>query len=201
MKAKGLATLAIAAFVVVLAWSFFSTSSVPSREAAVSFVLDDLRGDSSASDAVYSIFSADYSNSTREWSVVARVTLQAHSACPSVFVRTYSLLPIRRSLDKTVVSGCAFSKPIAYAEEAIIASRQDAGVAALVSSGASSCGFSLPLSEQPVYSYCPNADFAALSSAATEFSSARWLVSWSTDSSTLVLGVDSNGNIVGKKTL
>lgn len=203
-RVRTLASVIGLAFLLLLALVLYPHQGVPSQQDAVRYVLEDLKADSAfvGRDVLYSVFLASYSNATGQWTVVVKVTESPHSQCPRVLVRTYNLLPIRRGVDKIAAAYCSVGKPIAYAEEAISATRRDADVTSLVRSGASACGYSLPLLPEEVSFYCPDSDLIGLQQAVASFSSeARWAVEWRSQGGSLVLEVDSDGNIVSRGTI
>ncbi len=202
MRFRPLALVLAALFIIVLVVALLSSRApASSKDDAVNFVLADLRSDPnfSSGDVMFAVYSASYSNDSGQWTVNVKITEVPHSQCPRTFVRTYNLMPVRRSLDEAVTANCNYGRPLAYPEEAIIASRLDSQVVRAINGGAQACAYSLPLSEADVQQYCPNSSYASLAAQTSGFN-ARWLVQWHSPSGDLLLGLDANGDIVNRAT-
>lgn len=111
------AVLVVAA---VLLFSFFSSSAQPlSHDQAVQFVLDDVAPLSSG--GVSARVVDVRAMAQNRWDVDVLLTRGAHTACPSVEKRFYSLLPVGYR-SEPLVSSCSPPVSIHYREEALIAS-------------------------------------------------------------------------------
>ncbi len=195
--------LAVIVFIVLVVLLLQSTVFAPpalsTKEDVQRFILDDLRADPAltAGDHQFRLQHISYDAASGQWSAAAKITLQPHSACPTVYLREYSLLPIRHGVDKVVTENCRPSTVLAFEEEAIIASRSVPEVASLLPSGPYACGFALPLNASAIAEYCPKVSIAALTSFAQSLSSnAAWIAIWQASGQTLFVALDTNGNAV-----
>lgn len=188
--------VAVAAFVMLLVIALSRPPEVKTREQAVKFALDDLNSDASvaAGERLFKIFSANYSNETGQWTAIVKITLSPHSQCPTVLIRTYQLLPIRHGLDKTVTQNCQVGSPIAFEEEAIIASR--AALEASFVSRAYACGYRLPFDAQTAREYCNDADEVAVNALAAGTPGAKWAAEWRVEGETKLVAMDELGKVV-----
>lgn len=195
---RTLSLVTLAVVILLLAYVFSSGSRLSSPEDATRFVLDDLSRDPAFAgrDALFLIHSANQSGD--DWAVVSNIVLSPHSACPTVIVRTYNLLPLRRDVDKVAVSDCHFGVPITYREEAIIATRELPQARALQLDGASACAFALPLDAASVDNYCPGVDVNGLRALAESAPSARWLALWRVSDRSAAFALSSSGQVVAQ---
>jgi|GEM_PF-2600111 len=170
------------------------------REEAVRFVLADLASDNSLPpvEKAFSVFSVNYLESAKEWTTVVKVTLNPHAQCPSVMIRTYQLLPIRHGLDKTVTENCATGAPIAFEEEAIIASRQ--ALSPDFTARAYTCGYRVPITEKAALEYCPDADLTTLQAFAAQTNGVAWIAEWRTPEKTELVALDEIKTVLATKT-
>ncbi len=196
VSARLMSIIAIAAFVVLLFVAFSKPAQAQTREQAVKFALDDLKSDPqiAAGERLFQIFSADYSNQTGEWTAVAKITLSPHSQCPTVLIRTYQLLPIRHGLDKVVTQNCQTGSPIAFEEEAIIASRV-ALQPGFIARGYA-CGYRLPLDLQAARAYCESADVEGIKALAADAPGAKWAAEWRSGEEKKLLVMDELGKVL-----
>lgn len=195
-SARFASILALVAFAILLFVVLSKPVEVKTREQAVKFALDDLNSDPqlAAGERLFSIFSANYSNQTGEWIAIAKITLSPHSQCPTVLIRTYQLLPIRHGVDKTVTQNCRIGSPIAFEEEAIVASRAALG-AGLAANGYA-CGYRLPLDQAQASAYCADADIAAINSFASSAPNAKWVAEWRSSGETKFVALDELGKVL-----
>ncbi len=183
-------------FVALLVYSF-STSPRPlaSPADATKIVLDDLSNDPSLSsrEHLFDVFSAIRDDSGN-WQVVVKVTLEPHSSCPTAFIRTYQLLPIRHGVDHSITAGCHAGSPIAFPEEAIIFAKDLPQVRNLQPID-HACAYELPLNKEKALFYCPDADLRAIAGFASSLPpQAKWVTEWRSGNSTLYVGLDEQGN-------
>ncbi len=190
------AVIVAVAFVVLLAIVLTKQPEVKTAEEAVKFALDDLNSDAqvAGSDKIVKLFSANYSEETKQWTAVMKITLAPHSQCPTVLIRAYQLLPIRHGLDKTVTRDCSLGEPIAFEEEAIIASKK--ALSAEFVSRAYACGYKLPLEEKAVKEYCADADLAALQGFASDAPGAKWIAEWRANGERKLIALDNLGKVL-----
>lgn len=189
--------LVILAFVVLLSIALTQPPALKSKEEAVRFVLEDLNSDPAlapGSERFFTPFSANYSNSTGQWTVVVKITLNPHSECPTVLIRSYQLLPIRHGLDKAVTQGCTTGEPIVFEEEAIIASRP--ALQSDFTARAYACGYKLPIDEAQALAYCADADADALKAFAASAPGAAWLAEWRVGGETKLVALDGQKRIL-----
>lgn len=202
---RTLAVIVFLALAVLLVWSLATApTSVATKEDVRKFVLDDLSADPtlSSGDHLFSVYSITYDSASKQWSASAKITLSPHSACPTVYIREYDLLPLRHGVDKVVTDNCRRATSIAFEEEAIIAGRSTPPVQAILFAGPYACGFALPLNASAVSPYCPRVNAISLAAFAGSLpSSAMWLTSWATGTQTVFVALDKDGNLVSFKTL
>lgn len=185
----------------LLAYSFTSGSrQVRSEADATAIVFDDLNSDSvvSQSERIYDVFSTTR-DSPGQWRVIVKVTLDPYTPCPRAFIRTYELLPIRHGVDKTIASDCVAGSPIAFPEEAIIASKDVPAVKAL-GTPSKVCGYELPLSEEKARKYCTDSDLDELRAFATSRAKdAKWLTEWRAGDTRILIAIDGQGNVLATR--
>jgi len=118
--------------VVFLALGFFSRPAViEERESAIDFVLKEAAG-------AYPNASMREINAVREgdrWKVDVKISLNAHSPCPTVIVRKYELLPIFFR-EEQIIKNCMVSGTIVFEEEAVAASARTGLAKTAAESGA-----------------------------------------------------------------
>lgn len=124
------------------------------------------------------------------WAVDVLLTANAHSNCPSVDKRFYTLPPVAfRS--ETLLSSCTPSVSIDYREEALIASARDLPG---LRSDAYGCAFlSDQLDSSDISVYCPTADVSALKAFADGLPAQIWLVQWSDGGATRFVALSPGG--------
>jgi hypothetical protein len=113
---RWIAVLIVVAFVLLAVYSFFPPQAqVMDRDSAANAALKDARD--AYPNASLSILSVE-GNETTGWNVKVKITLDAHSICPKVYVRDYELLPIRFR-EQVIMTQCdKLRAPIIYGEEA-----------------------------------------------------------------------------------
>lgn len=199
ISARFASIVAIVAFALLLFVALNKPVEVKTREQAVKFLLDDLNSDPqlAAGEKLFKIFSTEYSNETGEWNAVVKITLSPHSQCPTVLIRNYQLLPIRHGLDKVVTQNCQIGSPIAFVEEAIIASRK--AFTTEYTSRAYACGYKLPFNAIEAKEYCQGADEVAIYDLATSVDNAEWVAEWRTEEGKKYVALDGVGKVITVK--
>jgi hypothetical protein len=176
---------------VVLVISALSVNIQPlSRDQAVAFVLDDVAPLSTqgVSARVVDVRAGDQNR----FDVDVLLTKNAHTACPFVEKRFYSLLPVGfRS--EPLVSSCASPVSIHYREEALIASSSFAPVP----SQGYGCGFFLGSFDATAAAiYCDGfseQDFEAFSSGLNRN---VWVVSWTFQGGTSYIALSPQAELL-----
>lgn len=194
---KRVALIVVVILAIAIAYSFTAkTISVETAQGAKAIVLEDLKSDPLFSQAgLYKIYSIEYLNSSNQWEVKTKITLNSHSSCPQVYLRDYKLMPISPSLTKQVVKDCVANTPLALPEEAIISSKDLDQVKALAS--AQACAYSLPLNELDAMEYCPFTNYALLKHFSESLSSsARFITEWHSNESVVRVAIDEKGNVL-----
>ncbi|MBI2446164.1 hypothetical protein HYV43_07285 [Candidatus Micrarchaeota archaeon] len=161
-----------------------------SREQAVAFVLDDVRPlESQGVEArVVQVRSVD-----GKWTVDVLLSRGAHSACPIVDKRAYTLSPIGYR-SEPVLASCAAPVSIDYREEALIAS---AALLPSLGAGAYGCAFHWERFDAvEATAYCPPLDAARLTSFAEGLPSSTWLVQWNDGGSTRWVALSPRGQLL-----
>lgn len=185
-----LVALSLAVILSAIAYPYlFPYVASLSREQAKAFVLDDLRPlEVQGVEARVVSVRADGG----KWAVDVLLTRNAHSSCPLVDKRFYTLPPIGfRS--ESLLASCAKPVSIGYREEALIAS---AKVLSL-STGAYGCAFFLEdLVRADAAAYCPSLDESALLAFADGLPAQSWIVSWTEGGATRWLALSGGGQLL-----
>lgn len=134
------------------------------------------------------------------WKVRVKIALNAHQACPSVYVRDYELLPILFREERVVGDCRAGIGPIVYPEEALLRSEQVPQVKD-ASQTANYYGCAVRTSEaNTLAAQCASARQAALNLSAT-LPGGSWLAAWVSDKDAnnatfIVVGLDRDGGVL-----
>ncbi|GEM_PF-3529892 len=192
-----LVALSVVVILGVLVYPYLNRAQTPlSQEQAVAFVLDDVRP--LESQGIQSRVVQVRSQGS-QWAVDVLLTRNGHSVCPVVDKRFYTLPPVGYR-SEPLLSTCSPSVSINYREEALIAS---AKLLPSLGADAFGCAFlagSVSSNSAPDYAsaltYCPQADFNALASFASDLPPQSWAVVWLDASSARYVAVSSSGKNV-----
>lgn len=164
------------------------------QNGAVAFVMDDVRpleGQGVQARVV------DARSDAGKWAVDVLLTRNAHSACPAVEKRLYTLPPVAfRS--ESLLSSCNTPVSIDYREEALIASANALGD---LGSGAYGCAFTsyeleTSIADSEFTTYCPSADVPSLRAFADGLPANLWVVQWSDGGSSRMVALSSRGQLL-----
>lgn len=187
---KRILVLSLFVLLGVVAFSYLaSTESALTQTQAVDVVLEDVRP-LEAQGISSRVVDSRLENG--KWAVDVLLTRRAHTACPSVEKRFYTLLPIGfRS--EPVVSSCSPPVAIAYREEALIRSAADA---AFFSQGYGCAAYWPDFDASAWASYCASPDAAAVQSFAAGLPQNAWLVTFTHQNATAFFAYSPGGDLL-----
>ncbi|MBI4360905.1 hypothetical protein HY572_04000 [Candidatus Micrarchaeota archaeon] len=162
----------------VVAFSYLaSTKSALTETQAVDVVLEDVKPLESQG-VMARVVDSRFENG--KWAVDVLLTRRAHTKCPSVEKRFYSLLPIGfRS--ESVVASCNPPVAISYREEALIRSAKDAGA---FSEGYGCAFYWADFDAATSASYCASPESSAVQAFGSGLPQNTWVVSWTWNNAT-----------------
>lgn len=179
---RAVVLLLVLVAVAILAFERAGSAQELGREDAVKLVLQDLAQLQAAGNEI-TVLSAEKSGSS--WRVKAKITADAHKACPKVRMATYDEVkpsPAKRIED--IITTCSVSGAVAYEEEAIIASGASAGVSSFLQAHPDALAYAC------FGSNCSEAPFS--------FASDFWAVKWTSGNDSLYVAVAaSNASVIG----
>ncbi|HEV8289442.1 MAG TPA: hypothetical protein VGQ00_00615 [Candidatus Norongarragalinales archaeon] len=160
------------------------------KSAAWNAVLKDVQESYPQSDKTVTPIKIEQSPSS-EWKIDAKVSLQPHSACPTVFVRHYNLNPIRYR-EEQVTRNCEVGGAITFEEEAIIASGKSPEAKAAAAKGGEAYATFVASDK------FQSSAFSGFLIAAPAVSQQNvWIVEWKVPNEASVLvAIDGNANII-----
>ncbi|MGB9576878.1 MAG: hypothetical protein ACP5IG_01755 [Candidatus Micrarchaeia archaeon] len=132
-----------------------------------------------------------------KWEAEVEIEQEPHSACPKLYRRYYSLMPIY-SVTENVLTSCQALPPVSNRVEAIIFSSKLASIAQHANANAYACAFKA--GEEIDSSYCPKASPAEIKAFADSTPRARWITAWFYgDGSTALIALDEKGSVVAQR--
>ncbi len=199
---KKVGMLALILVILVVAWTYYSSNQIKitTSNDVKNYILDSLSSSPDFANQntyfqVYSITKLNNSNPNGQWTAQAKITLNPHSQCPTVFIRYYWLLPLHYD-QKYVTGSCQTTNVVVFPEQAIVDSKQFPSVVPIANSDAYACGFMLPLTDSAdISNYCPQVPIDQLTSFANSLpNQASWIVYWQEQNSTAFVAMDNSGN-------
>jgi len=167
-----------------------------SAEDAVRFSIEDA-SKAYGTAAVFKIVSVSCSGGNK-CNVVLEAIKNGHSACPTVDLLEYSLMPIASRPAKPIIGDCN-ARPAFRPEQALINSAKHASVYSFVANGAFGCAFKLPIASfSEARSYCSLVDSSGIQSFASSNSlpAGAWVAQWTLAGESKFVGLDSTGNVI-----
>ncbi len=186
-----LVALSVVVILGVLVYPYVNSVGTPlSQEQAVAFVLDDVRPLESQGIGARVV---DVRPDGARWAVDVLLTRNAHSACPSVEKRAYTLPPIGYRTE-ALLSACTAPVSISYREEALIASAKRLPA---LGAGAYGCAFLWDRFDAvDALAYCPPLDVDALRAFAEGLPGQTWLVQWNDGGATRWMALSAGGQLL-----
>jgi len=182
---KGYFVLAALLLAILLLYSFIPRSQTPlSEEQAKAFLAQDL--DSLNVD--WRVLGS--SKSDGGWNFDVLVTQNAHSPCPTVERRLYTLPPVSFRPEAFITS-CYEREKILFREEALINSAKTLGI-----SDGYGCAFKADANWREEKSYCPSLDENAVASFASGLPAGTWIAVWNYGSTTSYVALDEDNNVL-----
>ncbi|MFH0836191.1 MAG: hypothetical protein V1834_03445 [Candidatus Micrarchaeota archaeon] len=162
------------------------------REQAFSTVIQDVYKDY-PTDVEVRVLSE--SGSDKNWKFKLLITQSPHSACPTLEVRDYELLPLRFR-PESLIKDCTANTPITYREEALIHSAQADSFA----QGAFGCAFTLKdFDLTKAFEYCPALDKNEFGEFASGLDENSWVIQWTKEGTAKFIALDKNANVLKSK--
>ncbi len=191
-----LALLVVASLIVILgimAYPMFSPSNPEmSKSSATAFVLDDLRLLIAQGVEVRVL---DAKQTGGKWAVDVLLSRNAHSPCPTVDKRFYTIPPISYRTEP-LLSACSPTVSISYREEALINSQK---TIAGIPSDAYGCAFLWGSFEQnAAREYCPLLQEEQITAFSENLPRQSWVVQWSYNNATKFVALSSTGQVLKK---
>ncbi len=177
--------LAALLLAILLGYSFLPHLNQPlTKEQAEAFLAQDL----SASGAEWQVLESKQDGGS--WQFTVLVAQNAHSTCPQVEKRYYTLPPVSYRPDP-LISDCSVPREskLLFREEALI----NSALYLKIKDGYG-CAFKSDanfLEEQP---YCPKENLNLLSACAQNLPAESWVAFWDLGGSQKVVALDQNGN-------
>ncbi len=186
-----LVVLSVLVILGVLAYPYLNPTQVPlNQEQAVAFVLDDVRP-LEAQGIQARVVQVRPQGS--QWAIDVLLSRNAHSTCPSVDKRAYTLPPIGYRTEP-LLSACSAPVSIGYREEALIASAKRLP---RLGAGAFGCAFLWDrFDPAEAVSYCPPLDSDALRAFAEGLPAQTWVVQWNDAGATRWMALSAGGQLL-----
>lgn len=129
------------------------------------------------------------------WKVRLKVSFDAHTRCPKVFVSEYDLMPIRNRTEAVVKDCRVGTGPIVYEEEALIRSLESPEAAAYANAGAYGCA--VKAAEASSLPFACSAASAIVTNISASIPSDGWLAAWAApQGSAVAVGLSNGGQIL-----
>lgn len=184
---KRILVLSVFVLLAVVAFSYLASREVSlTREQAIEVVLEDVRPLESQG-VLARVVDSRFENG--KWAVGVLLTRRAHTYCPAVDKRFYTLLPIGfRS--ESVVSTCRAPVAIGYREEALIRSVSDARFFA---DGYGCAFYWADFDAAAATDYCAAPAASDIQGFGSGLLPNTWVVSWTRSNATRFWAYSSNG--------
>ena len=169
------------------------------KQSAIDFVLKDVSG--TYPNATIQVTNAEMVGN--RWKVDVKISLDAHTACPTVFVRNYELLPIYFR-EQQRIKDCKVTGSIVFEEEAVAASAKSGAASAAAAQGALGYATYVSMASIEEFRNCTTCSPAfpdrfkdLLGSIAPQNA---WVVEWKSPANPDVLiALDERGEILAQK--
>lgn len=182
---KGYFVLAALLLVIFLLYSFFPRLETPlSEEQAQAFLEQDL----GPLNADWRVLGSSKAN--EGWNFDVLVTQNAHSPCPTVERRFYTLPPVSFRPEPFITS-CYERGKILFREEALINSAKALGV-----SDGYGCAFKANANWAAEKVYCPTLNENTAASFASGLPAGTWVAVWNYGSTTSYIALDEDNNVL-----
>jgi len=199
---EGNKTIVLVGVLLVLFLALASMSQPPAineKQSAIDFVLKDASG--TYPNATIQVTNAEMVGS--RWKVDVKISIDAHTACPKVFVRNYELLPIYFREEQRI-KNCVVSGSVVFEEEAVAASAKSSAASAAAAQGA--LGYATYVSKEAMETAancttCPAPYSPAVAAAIQGIAPQNtWVVEWKSPGAQSVFVVlDERGGILAQK--
>lgn len=177
--------LAVLLLAILLGYSFLPRLNQPlSEEQARAFLVQDL----STTGAEWQIL--DSKQEGGSWQFTILVAQNAHSPCPQVEKRYYTLPPVSYR-PEPFIDACYERSRILFREEALIDSAKKLGI-----SDGYGCAFKSDANFFEEQFYCPKADPGTLATFTQGLPIGSWIAYWQVGGSEKLIALDQDNNVL-----